>query len=121
MSAVVPVSFMGVVTAMMNERCSQKPSKNYWDLPPWPPFLRGRGESRRPIFALCMVLTCEKRMLLRLSQWRSEFLDGFSELCRIVGETIELYEREGRPLPLPQGDKSTQKRDVNRERRDVSQ
>ncbi len=26
-----------------------------------------------------MVLTCEKRMLLRLSQWRSEFLDGLLE------------------------------------------
>ena len=38
----------------------------------------------------------------------------FSELCRIVEETIELYEREGMPLPLPQGDKSTQKRDVKK-------
>ena len=31
----------------------------------------------------------------------------FSELCRIVEDTIELYEREGGTLPLPQGDKST--------------
>ena len=52
---------------------------------------------------------------------KEKFLSVFSELCRIVEETIELYEREGRPLPLPPVDKSTQKRDVNRERRDVSQ
>lgn len=25
----------------------------------------------------------------------------FSELCRIVEETIELYKRDGRPLPSP--------------------
>ena len=25
----------------------------------------------------------------------------FSELCRIVDETIELYRQDGRPLPLP--------------------
>ena len=25
----------------------------------------------------------------------------FSELCQLVEETIELYEREGRPLPPP--------------------
>ena len=29
----------------------------------------------------------------------------FSELCHIVEETIELYEREGKPLPSPQVDK----------------
>ncbi len=25
----------------------------------------------------------------------------FAELCQIVEETVELYQREGRPLPLP--------------------
>jgi predicted RNase H-like HicB family nuclease len=25
----------------------------------------------------------------------------FAELCQIVDETIELYERDGKPLPLP--------------------
>ena len=25
----------------------------------------------------------------------------FAELCEIVEETIELYERDGKPLPLP--------------------
>ena len=27
--------------------------------------------------------------------------DVFSELCRIVEETVELYRRDGRPLPPP--------------------
>ncbi len=46
--------------------------------PPSPPSCEEGGNQgillRHPIFAIGMVLICEKRMLLRLSQWRAEFL-----------------------------------------------
>jgi hypothetical protein len=31
----------------------------------------------------------------------SDEVDVFAELCRIVDEAIELYHREGKPLPPP--------------------